>query len=205
MSPGELALLGAALFVMLTSKKQYPPAEAWGTGWLWPIPDLVDASTGGVLRAAISQEFRGASDPRPHLGIDLMYRDRVWFAPVGVPVVAARPGKVWSVTKTPRGFAVVLDHGPPWATFYQHLETLAPELAQLVDQPEHNVLEVTAGQQLGTMGADPLDPARVRHLHFAAWYRGAGDGHSVDPAPVMSGWGRWESPASITTPGQTVS
>lgn len=47
-----------------------------------------------------------------------------------------------------------------------------------------------AGDQLGTMGADPLDAQKLRHLHFAVWYRGHGDAASVDPADSMRHWRR---------------
>lgn len=136
----------------------------------------------------ISQEFRAAGGGQaPHLGVDLMYRNAapppIFTAPEGVPVLAARDGKLWSITKTPRGWAVVLDHGPPFATFYQHLESIAPALA---DAKRGEL--VLAGTPLGIMGSDPTDGGHVRHLHFAVWYQGHGDSASVDPSQAMATW-----------------
>lgn len=139
----------------------------WGSGWVWPVGDL-----GSSWPAVISQEFR----PPSHKGVDLMYRQAgKWVAPVGTPIYAARDGVVWSSGETARGSNVVLDHGPPWATFYQHLATLDVVKGQ----------RVRAGQKIGTMGADPTDPQGLRHLHFETWYKGAGD-HAVDPAPMLA-------------------
>jgi murein DD-endopeptidase MepM/ murein hydrolase activator NlpD len=194
----DLLLAGAGAALLYHMLNTSPP---WGTGWQWPIPDLLvtpsDAST--RIRAAISQEFRRGAGRSSHYGVDLMYRsgdaawsipgvDGVelaagWFAPPGTPIVAARSGTIWSVDKTARGFAVVVDHGPPWATFYQHLDQVSPGIVRGTP--------IAAGHQLGTMGADPTDPQRVRHLHFACWLRGAGDSASVDPSAAMTTWPRW--------------
>ena len=138
----------------------------WGLGWHWPVPD-------GATPAVISQEFR----PPSHNGVDIMYRQAGrWVAPQGTRILAARDGVVWSTGKSARGLSVVLDHGPPWATFYQHLESVA------VAKGDH----VRAGQLIGTMGADPTDPQGLRHLHFETWYKGAAD-KAVDPSPMLAG------------------
>jgi len=198
MTPSDRNLLlgtaAAVLVYRMVNTSSVSPA--WGGGWTWPIPDLLMAPplAESVVRAAISQEFRGADSSSPHLGVDLMYRaadtDRSWmnrspwFAPVGTPVCAAKRGTVWSVDRTARGWAVVIDHGPPWATFYQHLDAILAHISPGAT--------VEAGAQLGTMGADPTDDEHVRHLHFACWYHGAGDKASVDPAEAMQGWQRWQ-------------
>lgn len=149
----------------------------WGGGWTWPLPD--DDKDGTHRPAVISQEFR-----RPaHLGVDIMYRwppTGQYFAPVDTPVLAARNATVWSVTKGPRGIAVVLDHGAPFATFYQHLSAARVVQGQ----------SVAAGDQIGTIGIDPTDAGQVRHLHFAVWYKGNGDNSSIDPTDAMSTWRR---------------
>jgi murein DD-endopeptidase MepM/ murein hydrolase activator NlpD len=152
----------------------------WGGGWVWPVPTEAPSTP-----AVISQEFRRPS----HLGVDILYRTAAGFtAPGGTPVLAARDAVVWSVGQTARGWNIVLDHGPPFATFYQHLE------AQPRRSGSGAVLakgdRVSAGEQVGIMGVDPTDPQRVRHLHFAVWYKGNGDASSVDPAPAMASWRR---------------
>jgi murein DD-endopeptidase MepM/ murein hydrolase activator NlpD len=194
----ELAIAaGAFLTLIMTTMTPI----AWGDGWTWPIPDLDygDSARGPTrVPAEVSQEFRSAAPT--HYGVDLMYRHlgaansgARWYAPQNVPVVAARAGALWSVTRTARGWAVVVDHGPPWATFYLHLATLDDAITGAA---QHGASPIAAGQRIGTMGADPLDPEHVTHLHFAAWYRGAGDSASVDPAHAMSTWHRhmWRVP-----------
>lgn len=181
-----LGVAGAALVYRMMNTQVSP---AWGPGWVWPIPDLIMAPplVESVIPATISQEFRGRGSSSPHFGVDLMYRtvgDRGWFAPEHTPVCAARSGTVWSVDRTARGWAVVVDHSPPWATFYQHLHDINAGISRGA--------HVEAGAQLGTMGSDPTDAEHVRHLHFAAWYHGAGDDASVDPAEAMHAWARWQ-------------
>lgn len=188
MHDDELLLVAAlVVLVMLTSGPE------WGDPllWYWPVPDAV---LGGVTYPAEqSQEWRSPD----HLGVDVMFRrssgfdkralgfqghdgDERWFAPPDTPVLAARAGRVWSVDKSARGVEVVIDHGAPWATYYQHLTSASVAPGDFV----------TAGQRIGVMGYDPTDPEGLRHLHFAAWYRGHGDAASVDPERAMSSWQR---------------
>lgn len=164
---GDDELLAIGLFIMLVMQS----SPDWGAGWTWPVPDRPG------VPAAISQEFKRG----PHYGVDIMYREGVgWSAPIGTPVLAARDGVVWSVGETARGRSVVIDHGAPWATFYQHLASVKVVKGQLV----------RAGEEIGTMGADPTDAQGLRHLHFATWYKGHGDSGSVDPAKAMASWRR---------------
>jgi murein DD-endopeptidase MepM/ murein hydrolase activator NlpD len=162
----------------------------WGQGWAWPVPGLITPD-GARYLADVSQEFK----PGVHAGVDVMFRRRTlmdrpeykahtvdgsayYFAPAGVPILAAKDGVVWSAGSSPRGYSVVVDHGKPFATFYQHLDKLAVKKGD----------KVKAGTLLGTMGFDPLDASKLRHLHFAVWFEGAGDGHSVDPRDAMRTW-----------------
>jgi murein DD-endopeptidase MepM/ murein hydrolase activator NlpD len=143
----------------------------WGTGWVWPVPNH------GDIPAVITNPFRSG----PHYGVDIMYMvGGKPSAPEGTPILAARDGTVWSTGQTARGWNVVLDHGPPFATFYQHLTTVFVTKG----------MKVSAGQQIGIMGADPTDPEGLRHLHFAVWYKGNGDKASVDPEGAMKSWRR---------------
>lgn len=201
-----LLLLGLGALVLLT-KRERPvvPASAWDDGWVWPVPPMRPWQGGPVYDPVISHEFE---DPE-HLGVDIMYRRKSprdlltayrpgtpdgnskFFAPQRTPILAARAGRIWSVEKTARGWAIVLDHSRPFATFYQHLETPGFDehkygLNVQTGQPTH----VTVGQPLGFMGWDPLDAERLRHLHFAVWYQGSGDDASVDLAAVMAKWPR---------------
>lgn len=141
-------------------------------GMVWPMEVL---SSGD--RPVITQEYRGAQDPSPHLGVDLMYRDASGraYVPDDASVVAAADGVVWSAARAPRGWTVVIDHGKPYATFYTHMSSVNVAKGQ----------RIAAGGKIGVVGADPLDAARVTHLHFAVWRGGAGDAAAVDPAPLL--------------------
>lgn len=172
-----------ALLILLAMSKT--GSVPWGEGWVWPIPAIEMA--GRVIMPVVSQEFRGGG-AHPHYGVDLMYAraPREFYVPDGpVPIVAARDGALWSVTKTARGWAVVLDHGPPFATFYQHLSSIDPVL-----EGAARGARIQAGQPLGIMGSDPLDSGHVRHLHFAVWLNGSGDRASIDPERAMRAWRR---------------
>jgi murein DD-endopeptidase MepM/ murein hydrolase activator NlpD len=189
---GVLVLLGLGILMVAASGPEWGDASLWA----WPIPDLV--ITGTTFPAEMSQEWRRIVPA--HLGVDFMYRRPLspltdvikserfndhgdnarWFTPPNTPILAARAGTVYSVDRSPRGIEVVLDHGPPWATYYQHLSSVSVKKGDAV----------AAGQQIGVIGADPTDPEGLRHLHFATWYKGAGDSASVDPGRVVPLWRR---------------
>lgn len=197
-------LAALALGVMLLGSVRLE----WGSSssWLWPLP-AVRLPDGATYQAVISD---GLGTPRPggrvHAGVDLCYRrrsstdllaefpvgkpggSRRHFAPASVPVLAARDGVVWSVQRTARGIMVVLDHGKPWATMYQHLATsLLPTHARGVSVATGKPTPVKRGDVLGLMGADPVQgPGAFRHVHFETWH----EGKPVDPAPEMAQWPR---------------
>lgn len=159
--------------------------------WVWPV-----AAWNG--RAPVISDGYGSRRPdgRQHEGVDIMYRrtpgdpfpvgtpngSKAFVMPDGVPVLAARDGVVWSAMKTPRGFAVVIDHGKPFATFYTHLERLLVQPTARAQSQER----VRAGQPIGIIGFDPLDPAKLRHLHFEVWE--SGPRAKIDPALAMRAW-----------------
>jgi hypothetical protein len=158
--------------------------------WIWPV------ARWGERSPVISDGF---GSPRPggrrHGGVDLMFRrlpadtlragtpngSAGHVMPDGVIALAASDGVVWSAGATPRGLAVVIDHGEV-ATFYTHLEKLfvTPTNGGKAGQ------RVIAGQPIGIIGFDPLDGARLKHLHFEIW-RGGAKG-AIDPAPLMASW-----------------
>lgn len=189
-------VIGLLLLAMVTGGRALKDAIPWGAGWVWPVPPW-RTPQGVVLQPVVSQEWRATAPA--HFGVDVMYRDAGgrYVAPPGAPVLAARDGVVWSVDRSARGIEVVIDHGAPFATYYQHLSTTTLPIGTAHGKaPGGGVLHVRAGEPLGTMGADPLDPAHVRHLHFAVWYKGNGDGASVDPRLAMAEWGKaqpWEA------------
>ena len=195
MSDGLIIALALALVVL--GRRRNEPSGEWPSGWTWPVPDLV--VKGVRWPSEISQEYRDTAT-HAHLGVDIMFRSPspppTYSVPNGVevPIVAARAGTLWSVSLSPRGWQVVIDHGPPWATYYQHLSSIDPVLVaasaagQTGEARSAAPLQLAAGQRLGVMGYDPLDGNRVVHLHFAVWYGGAGDSASIDPRKAMSKW-----------------
>jgi len=205
-------VIGIGLLLMAGSGKHpagprgsVPPLASgipWGAGWSWPVPAARIGAK--VYDPEVSNPFR----PPTHAGVDVMFRrsgpadvpqyppgstngSTMYFAPPGTPILAAKDARVWSVIRTVRGWGVVLDHGRPFATFYQHLETVDfPVHAMGYLQGTKTITTVKAGDRLGTMGADPTDAMRLRHLHFAVWYQGHGDSASVDPQQAMTSWAR---------------
>lgn len=196
MSDGWVIALVIA-FAALGGRRRAP--GAWPSGWMWPVPDLV--VNGVRWPSEISQEYRDTST-HAHLGLDIMYRNPLppptYAVPPGVdvPVLAARAGTLWSVSLSPRGWQVVVDHGPPWATYYQHIRSIDPLLVAAVAAGQTGEakgtapLQLAAGQPLGIMGADPLDLNHIVHLHFAVWYQGYGNAASIDPRKDMQTWQR---------------
>ena len=163
--------------------------------WGWPVPRWEGRAP------VISDRFGFPRPPGKHLGVDLMFGriasdrfaagspngSKAFVMPDAWMAVAAADGVLWSAGHTPRGFAVVIDHGNV-ATFYQHLDTLfvAEVTPPAKGTPKELMLRVKAGQPLGVIGADPLDPHGVKHLHVELWV--GGPTNAVDPAPVMKSW-----------------
>lgn len=155
----DIALIAVLAWLWFSSRR----AKVVLTGsWVWPVPNT-DAGA-----PVVSQEFKSG-----HPGLDIMFRNEAgFFAPEGTPVIAARDGIVRVSQKTARGRSLVIDHEPGLATFYQHLDT------SLVS----GGASVLAGQRLGTMGIDPTDAQKVRHLHFEVWVNNL----PVDPGDIAA-------------------
>ena len=161
--------------------------------WVWPVPRWQGRAP------VISNGFGTVyPDGSRHKGVDVMFArtpsdvfqagtpnaSKQFVVPDSLDALAASDGVVWSAMDTPRGYAVVIDHGPAKvATFYTHLERLLVSPTANAKAGER----VRAGQPIGVIGADPLDPAHLKHLHFELWL--GGPSNAVDPAPVMRGWG----------------
>lgn len=141
------------------------------TGLTWPVPAWLD--TWGRVDPVVSQAYRGR-----HAGVDILYRTAQGFmAPEGTPIVAASTGIVERVVQSPRGWGVVIDHQDNrFKSFYQHLQHVDVKRGE----------RVNAGQKIGLMGIDPLDPQRVRHLHFEVW--GWASNRPVDAFEHMKAW-----------------
>lgn len=176
-----------------------PPATtvALAGRWGWPVPRYEG-------RAPVISD--GFGSPRPslaggkHQGVDLMFAriasdpfpggpngTKGFVMPDAWMAVAASDGVLWSAGYTPRGFAVVVDHGRV-ATFYQHLDALlVPETRPPAKgKPGDARIAIKAGQPLGVIGADPQDPSRLKHLHFELWL--GAPGNAIDPQPLMKAW-----------------
>jgi hypothetical protein len=116
-------------------------------------------------------------------GIEKSYGTKNFFIPDRVFACAARDGTIWECTKSPRGLQIVVDHGRPFATYYQHLSSV---LFPLGITKGAQGIAVRAGQPLGVIGFDPsgLDHQKLMHLHFEVWFQGGANNH-VDPWPLI--------------------
>lgn len=160
--------------------------------WVWPVQSWKGRAP------VISDGFNSPRAGLPHHGgVDIMFRRlpadsftagtpngaKLHVMPDDIAVLAAADGVVWSAMKTPHGNAVVIDHAPlKVATFYMHLDKLDVALAARADTKQR----VRAGQKIGTVGFDPLDARKLKHLHFEIWLGGPND--RIDPATIMSTW-----------------
>jgi murein DD-endopeptidase MepM/ murein hydrolase activator NlpD len=131
-----------------------------GSGTLvWPLPD----DTASRDHVFLSQDFGPA-----HSAIDVA-------APPGTPILAVDGGVVlyagW--TDNGGGFAVILDHGDGWQTFYAHLETVAA----------HCGASIAQGEALGTVGSTGRSTGP--HLHFAIYSSREGLVNPLDLLPPM--------------------
>ena len=161
--------------------------------WVWPV------GVWNNRKPAISDGFHGVRrEPNSnaiieHGGVDIMYRRQPadpwragspngtpnWIMPDQRAALAASDGVVWSAANTPRGWTVVIDHGPrKLATYYTHLSSLLVSAKQAV----------RAGTPIGIIGGDPLDGEHLKHLHFEVWQGGPHD--RFDPQPVIEA--TWE-------------
>lgn len=211
-------ILGGLLLLLAFIRKR--SSAVWGDGWHFPVPDMLFLQGAKLVEfpAVITSGFRG--DRPDHNGVDIMYSatpqkpqpgvlvktgtdgwnnhdGRGHWAPEGTPVLAAKTGRIWSTGKTAHGIGIVIDHGKPWATFYQHLASthLAPHAAGK-EIGTGKVTTVRAGEVIGKMGASSLDGAKLRHLHFEAWFNGVGADAAQDPEPEVKNWARssWRWP-----------
>lgn len=216
MTRTEKWLLGGLVLLLALSKRR--DGVAWGDGWHFPVPDLrLPDPAGHIVEfpAVVTSGFKPPDRPN-HFGCDIMYQATTskplpanlpavdptsgfhnvskgrYFAPPGTPILAARDGNVWSVFKSQDyGIGIVIDHGAPWATWYQHLErTPLPPHTAGKNVATGKPTRVAAGDVIGYMGAAPADGEKLRHLHFEAWWKGHGNGAAQDPEPVMPSWGR---------------
>lgn len=191
--PPQITTLPPPSPAELPAPKQPAPVVLTGR-WGWPVPRWEGRAP------VISDGFGSPRPPGKHLGVDLMFGrissdpfpigpngSKGFVMPDAWMAVAASDGVLWSAGHTPRGFAVVLDHGNV-ATFYQHLDALfVPETkAPAKGAPKDKFLAIKAGQPLGVIGADPLDPAGLKHLHLELW--SGGPLNALDPQPLMKTW-----------------
>jgi len=155
------------------------------SAWVFPVPSLGDRT------AVISNPFKASV----HLGVDIMFKrrdardliavypagstngSRMFFMPDSIPALAASAGTVTFAAMTPQGNTVTIRHSNGWVTYYTHLASLAVNRGDAV----------IAGQQLGTIGASPNDPAHLAHLHLELWKGGTRTG-AIDPAPYLAAW-----------------
>ncbi len=219
----KIVIAGGALAVAAVSRREpTPSAPASGLGpsgselegWAWPMPAWQGSAGGKVYEPLVSDgpgPRKRDDGKRGHNGADIDYKRRIgelpefkvgtrqasssglFFCPDGVPILAARDGKIWSVEPSERGLQIVLDHGKPFATYYQHMSRVFFPLGR-----EARGTPVKAGQVIGlvgngspsmTLGDGGIAAAKetgFSHLHFEIWKNGGSD-RWVDPSPYLMG------------------
>lgn len=132
----------------------------------WPVSVLDEdgAVMPGRGGSVVTQEYR----PPTHMGVDIAVPGH--YSDANAVVLAVADGKVVHASKGARGWGVLLDHGD-FASGYLHLADVDTSVGTTVK----------AGQRLGRMGADPLDAARIVHLHLQL----APAGTTTDPEPYL--------------------
>lgn len=172
------------------------------SGWVWPVPIW----QGRV--PTISDGFSSVetADHRQHLGVDVTFKKLPgdpsgviqhdatagFISPLGTPIIAAGPGKIWSAKETELGHSIQIDHGKVGSaggvnTFYQHLDSFSR------NWQKGDI--VHAGDLLGTMGYPP-EGYHFRHLHFELWFPVRK--FARDPAPYMRHWRKISMPAAVS-------
>jgi hypothetical protein len=169
-----------------------PGPLVWPTMGTWIVPVPIWQGRHPVVSD-------GWGTPRPggrfHRGADLMFARASGdpfkpgspngaahhVMPDNIPALAAADGVIWSADWTARGFTIVVDHGD-WATYYTHLTALLVRATQRATSGQR----VRAGDPIGMIGADPLDGAHLKHLHFELWHGSPAD--AVDPEPYLRTW-----------------
>jgi murein DD-endopeptidase MepM/ murein hydrolase activator NlpD len=103
----------------------------WLSGWIWPARGRISGVYG-------SQRILNGEPRNPHWGIDIA-------APTGTAVLAPAPGVVTLAEDDMyySGGTLFLDHGHGLVSAFLHLDSLAVELGQVVEQ----------GQEIGRVGA----------------------------------------------------
>jgi murein DD-endopeptidase MepM/ murein hydrolase activator NlpD len=169
-------------------------------GWVWPLPSwlgyapVISDGPGANKRDGGSRSHNGADIdfkrrrgtlPQFKIGTREASASGLYFCPDGVAVLAARDGELWSATESERGLQVVIDHGKPYATYYQHLRRLFVPLSKSGKNP----IRIRAGQVIGLVGnghSPGSQPANAfNHLHFEIW-QGGGAASWIDPTPILT-------------------
>lgn len=185
---------GAGLAARPSSR---PPGEE--PRWRWPVPIWQGR------RPQISDGWGSPRDggARKHRGADVAYwrekgtlpeyrpgtrqasKGGAFVMPDGTPMLAMGDGEVWSVTTTANGIMVVISHGKPWATMYQHMKACRwPDRKGAKGGPI-----VKAGQQIGVVGnghQPGTAPAEAfNHPHVEFWHGGGAEA-ATDPKPLLA-------------------
>ena len=176
------AAVSGPIAVVTTAAVVSPPSPAIAI--LPPVPAEVLTTDDHVFPIAGKYDFGGSGADfgsgragHSHQGHDV-------FARCGVPLVAARGGKVqFEQYHAAGGHYIVIDGDNTKVDYaYMHLESASP-----FDRGDR----VKTGQRIGSVGDS--GNARGCHLHFEmwaapGWYQG---GHPFDPLRALKAWDSW--------------
>ena len=132
---------------------QFDRSARWTTFFRRPVDGPITTAFGS------GRSYNGGPVGSLHTGTD-------FAGGLGVPVIAAAPGRVAWVGEMPiRGNAVIVDHGAGVKSGYHHLDSISVAVGDAVE----------AGQQLGEMGESGLATGPHLHWEVTVW------GVNVDP------------------------
>lgn len=155
---------------------------------VWPLPSIDGRIPSVIPRPS---KFPGvdlayahdAGDSRSTSPVDATGRPS-HFVPNAVPALAVADGVVAYAARQCHGYALVLDHGNGWATYYANLDSVFANLTQCGRARRQRV---KSGDALGYVGS--AVPGDAKCLHFELWKRN--DEQHFEPAESLVHMRSW--------------
>lgn len=128
----------------------------------------------------------GVGDLVPTYGLNCPNGTGDHFMPDRVPVFAVRDGEITYAAKEGHAYAMVIDHGNGWATFYGHLEHMFASETTIKGR-RRCTQRVKAGDILGWVGSP--NERGFKRLRFELWtFDEDGELSAVNPRGELSRW-----------------
>jgi len=148
-----------------------------------PVP--IDPADDDDTEVELAYPRDGVGDLFPTYGLNCPNGTGDHFMPDRVPVFAVRDGEITYAAKEGHAYAVVVDHGNGWATFYGHLEHMFA--SETKTKGRRYTERVKAGDILGWVGAP--NERGFKRLRFELWTIDEdGELSAVNPRGELSRW-----------------